>query len=168
MMCKKCVGVEVIGKDGTCIHIGYSDHKTWYEKLVHGDIILSSDEDRRFSQMKFFELWDTLEKQGYGNIPGPGYSGDEMGCYKCDRGLMCLPSIDATCPGCGEVKSDKIKEIWENRDLIEEEMKIFEEEYGEFGPGKEAKPVEIALRVGLICPEGHWICSDCLLLADST
>lgn len=125
---------------------------------MEGDIIVDDGSNiRRLDQENWWKLWDVLEERGWHTLPSPD------GCHVCRREIELAPAIEGECHYCGIDKHEKFWEIYENQERIQEEMELYEREYGDFGPGKTTNPIELALRVCLQCPDGHWVCSDCLM-----
>lgn len=157
-MCNQCVYTEYIGSSDNIVHGGYTDEDIDdFERLIKGDIVLEFGNGnlRRMSQEGWFKLWNKLESDGWGGLHG------DTGCAVCDRQLVGAPAIEGECEVCGADKHKKIEEISENREEIKKEMEEFFGPQGP-GPGKTNEPIELAVRAGLHCPAGHWVCSDCL------
>lgn len=145
---------------GVTVHFGVGEYDTWIEALEEGDVVFDIDGggSRRYSQEGALRALQVLDEK----IETP----PERGCRVCDAPMIPLGAIDGECIDCGVSKRHEVRDIWENREQVREEMQMFEEEYGSFGPGKQAEPVEIGVRSALTCPNGHYICSDCLMRRD--
>lgn len=154
-MCKNCAVWEDYAPK-TRLHVGYlQDGDNWFDQMMNGQMVFEvNGEGRSYSPKDWLVAWDRLEEEGLRN------TGGDLGCDVCGRGLTTVPGVDAECAECGTTKHEEIREIWQERQRIQEEMEHWEETRG-FGAGKRPDPREIAARLGLQCPEGHWICTDC-------
>lgn len=164
-MCKRCVATEPLSRDGVVAHIGYGDPaKDNYEKLLEDDIVIESDgTNRRLSQSDYLAVWDKLRtKPGFGELDPHAPPEENFGCAICEEYLVTVPGVDAECEGCHTTKHETIRSFSEHRDQIRADMEAAFGGDG-IGPGKRNDPIELAIRAGLHCPNGHWVCSDCLV-----
>jgi len=164
-MCKNCVVTERISRNVT-VHIGYGkNNKNKYDKLIQDDIVIQSpNTNKKLTQEDYFKLWDKLKnKNSFGNIDSSLPQEKNSACAVCGEYLVTIPAIDAECQveGCKNTKHHTINHIKDNEDEIRKDMIEY------FGPngagdGKRNEPIELAIRAGIHCPNGHWVCSDCL------
>lgn len=165
-MCRNCVIMEEISSDNVIAHIGYSkkDYDK-YDKLIEGDIVIETPKSKKkLSQRDYFNLWNKLkDKNNFGNINNEVPQKNNEACAVCGEYLITVPAIDAECvvENCHNTKHNTIKDIQQNEDEIRKDMEMY---FGPDGPGvgKTNEPFELAIRAGIHCPNGHWVCSDCL------
>ncbi|WP_336360146.1 hypothetical protein [Haladaptatus sp. ZSTT2] len=156
-MCETCVStIDLL--PAVTVHIGYDDTLTdELDKLLDGDIVIESDTNYRLSQAEWFKLWDTLSRR----LPDEHAMGKDptqtMECAYCKRSLVPIPAIDAECMVCGKSKVETARRIADGEHPIDRDD--YEEELAD----DPEDPIVLALRAGLICPEGHWVCTDCLV-----
>jgi len=148
------------------VHIGYStsiDDK--YEKLLNGDIVIETqDSKKKFTSRDYVTFWNALKKKnGFGEIDESLPQEHNSGCAVCGEYLIQAPGRDVECvvDGCCVTKHGTITNIRDNEDQVREDMIEYFGPQGP-GPGKRNDPIELAVRAGLQCPNGHWVCSDCL------
>ncbi|MFC6799834.1 MULTISPECIES: hypothetical protein [unclassified Haladaptatus] len=157
-MCESCVSTIDLFPDVT-VHVGYdATLDAEKDRLLEGDMVLESDTKYRISQAEWFELWDSLAKK----LPDEEAMGKDpsetMECASCKRPLFPIPAIDTDCLVCEKSKVETTSRIADGAPPIERDE--YEQELAD---DDREDPITLALRSGLICPEGHWVCTDCLV-----
>ncbi|WP_338729874.1 hypothetical protein [Haladaptatus sp. DJG-WS-42] len=157
-MCETCVSTLDLFPEVT-VHVGYDDALSdELDKLLEGDIVIESETKYRLSQAEWFDLWDSLSRK----LPDEHAMGKDpartMECAYCKRSLVPIPAIDTDCMVCGKSKVETTIRLAAGESPIDRDE--YEQELAADDP---EDPLVLALRSALICPEGHWVCTDCLV-----